>query len=287
MKCFSLLLILTLALGSTAWVSTANATTNACWTLFQESGAADLREHSSLNPTAALSPDDYKQINNRRLKSYARLLFKSVDDFLGSVRTGDTVLDIGGGRGRAMWDLANLLKVNAIIVNTQNYKGNLPYPKFGTLDFRAGWAEDVLPTLKESSVNEAFDVYGAFTYSPKKDFLIEEIFRVLKPGGRARLLFDYQITPAFVETPQGDVRLDRWLVANYPELFSVHATVDYERDLSVIVINKPIAKPSLWRSTLNRLQKKRFSLGLEIVAADANPTANVTVPRVLFRVKQN
>jgi SAM-dependent methyltransferase len=240
--------------------------------------------YRSLNPTAAQDAGTYKQINQRRAKDYAELLFPSAAAFETAVRSASTILDIGGGRGRAMWDIANARGVHAIVINTQDFAGTLPSPRKGRLSYEKGWAEEVLAEMPAASVDLAFDVYGAFTYSPRKDLLIEEIYRVLKPGARAFVLFDFGRTPASV----GEMRLDEWLVKTYPAIFSRRSTIGSGREMSVIEILKPKRH---WSSLFKRMSgmsdraNDEIDLRLETVEADVNPGVPVVVPRVRFQEK--
>ncbi len=264
--------LLTLAVSFAG--SLAGARTLSCESLFK-SGGVEYRAH---NPTAALNAADYTSINNRTMAQYSSSLLGGKSNYAKLVRKGDFVLDLGGGRGQAMWDLANQVEIEAVVINTQDYSTEFHrQPAKGRLSYRTGWVEEVLPSVPSNSAAVVFDMFGAFTYSPRKDLIVQEALRVLKPGGSAFLLFDFTVTPAFVQTSHGLQRFDEYLVERWPANFKSRSVFESGRAMRVIEIRKP--KSFLrWLSPATELL-----LPLEVVKIETATRGRATVPHVLFR----
>jgi SAM-dependent methyltransferase len=235
-------------------------------------------DYRAWNPTAALSAEAYSAPNARPYRDYEKILRPTIPN-------GATVLDLGGGQGRAMYDLATRKDVDAIVVNTQDFTGRYPErPDRGRLSYVTGWAEDVLSRIPESRVDVVLDFFGAFHYSARKDLLVEGIYRVLKPGASASLLFDYQNSQAFV----GRMRFDRYLESVNPEVFSVRTSILNGREVSVLKITKPRARRwfEFARISGRVSGPAPLTLDLEIASVEMNPRLRLAVPRVWYRARE-
>ena len=243
--------LLTLILTANAWASGPS-----CEGLFSD--------YRSWNPTASLSAREYTAPNSRPYRDYEAVLKPLVP-------RGSLVMDLGGGQGRAMNELAARAQAKTVVVNTQDFSGRYPKVKYLT-----GWAEDVLLLVRENSVDVILDFFGAFHYSARKDLLVEGIFRALAPGGSAYVLFDYQNSEAFV----GHFRFDRYLVSLNPKVFSVRTATLNQRDVSVLKITKPSARS--WFG-LRRSRPTTLQLHLEVDRVETNPRLRLAVPQVWYR----
>lgn len=258
MRVLAFILLVSLVAGSVA-----RAQEFTCANAFEPS-------YKTLNPHAAVDAENYSYNNNARpLRAYIDILFGGKIAL--AVGSGDIVLDLGGGIGKAMHDLAESTGATAIVVNTQDNSQALPKPRRGRLMYATGWAEEILRRLKTGTVARVFDVFGAFTYSSEKALLLEQIYRVLKPGGEAFVLFDYQRSPAMV----GDERLDQYLVANFPRVFSARPIIEGGREMIVIEVRKQ-SSLMWWRIP------SVIDLGLETLS-EAPDAANAFVPSVVYR----
>lgn len=235
-------------------------------------------DYRAWNPTAALPAEAYSAPNARPFRDYEHVLRPVIP-------SGATVLDLGGGQGRAMYELATRRDVDAIVVNTQDFTGRFPErPGRGRLSYVTGWAEDVLSRVRESSVDVVLDFFGAFHYSARKDVLVEGIYRALKPGASAYLLFDYQNSQAFV----GRMRFDRYLESVNPEVFSVRTSILNRREVSILKITKPRARTwfGFARASGRASGPAELKLDLEIASVEMNPRLRLAVPRVWYRARE-
>jgi SAM-dependent methyltransferase len=220
-------------------------------------------DYRSWNPTAALAARDYTAPNARPYRDYAQVLKPAIP-------RGALVMDLGGGQGRAMSELAASTGVETIVVNTQDFTGRYPRVRYLT-----GWAEDVLARAPENSVDVILDFFGAFHYSARKDLIVEETYRALKPGGSAYILFDYQNSEAFV----GRERFDHYLESVNPNVFSIRPAFLNRREVSILKITKP--RTRRWFGFAQSVVPMK--LGLEIERVDENPRLRLAVPRVRYR----
>ncbi|MEK7358308.1 MAG: class I SAM-dependent methyltransferase, partial [Bdellovibrionota bacterium] len=157
--------------------------------------------YMSVNPTARIAGELYPLPNERGASEYGTWLLPQGLRWRDVLRRGSVILDIGGGKGRAMSELAKEMEVHAVVINVQDFSGLHRGTRFkGSLDFRAGWAEAELKKIPTGSVDVVVDVWGGFTYSPNKAEIIQEIYRVLKPGGRAFILLSSK-SPAEIVDP--------------------------------------------------------------------------------------
>lgn len=212
------------------------------------------KDRRALNPTAVLSATQYRAPNDRKWRDYVHALFRGFDEAKAAFQDGETVIDLGGGQGRAMNDLTTVRDLRAIVINTQDFSDR--FPGNHRLSYRTGWAEEVLPELPADFASGIFDVFGAFHYSVHKDVLLESAYRVLKPGRSAYLLFDFETAPAFV----GRFRLDHWLRARWPKIFSLRMIDIGGRTVSVIKMTK---RNWDWRPLKLRLEIKSAGLNPE------------------------
>ncbi|MES2962746.1 MAG: class I SAM-dependent methyltransferase [Bdellovibrionota bacterium] len=197
-----------------------------------------------VNSTARMDANSYPMPNARQKNEYEISLFPKDIRFRDLLRRGDVVLDVGGGQGRAMSELAQALPVHTIVINTQDFSALHSRTRFkGSLEYKVGWAEQKLKEIPSGSVHLVVDLWGAFTYSPNKAEILEEIYRILKPGGRAYLLFPNK-TPAHVEDPSINygqpMQLDAYFMRKFPGLVSRRNSQHSElQSTKVIEIAKP------------------------------------------------
>ncbi|HEX4926226.1 MAG TPA: class I SAM-dependent methyltransferase, partial [Bdellovibrionales bacterium] len=185
----------------------------------------------ALNQNAAVPPSNYKQPRSRPLEgtfdSYNGRLFDTANGrkLQDMIEPGDIVLDIGGGTGRAMFELALQTLARVFVINTQRYSkqslveaaGADPGARFR---FLSGFVEDILPRFKNRA-KLIVDMWGAFSYSPAKAEIVEAVYAALKPGGQAVIYVAAATYEIYVNTPAGKVRFVEWLVTTYPGLFSL------------------------------------------------------------------
>lgn len=92
------------------------------------------------NDTAKLSFASYLQPNSRNLAQYSAILGAPLNKIVGKT---STVLDLGGGKGKAMYELAEQTGAHTIVINTQEME-SLPPVSAGTFEYRKGWAEELI-----------------------------------------------------------------------------------------------------------------------------------------------
>ncbi len=195
-----------------------------------------LQNYKDSNPTASRSFDQYQQPNARNLETYGKIFSTKLGKNLSK---GSLAIDLGGGRGKAFYELAEQTSAHAVVINTQA-NNQIPQPKKGVFEYRQGWVEEVLPTFK-GKAKLITDVWGAFSYSVKKIEILESIYTALEPGGEAYVLYHPNKTPAIVTLPNGRrVGIDEWLSTRYPKIFSRGQSGDYDtKYANTIKIVKP------------------------------------------------
>lgn len=188
------------------------------------------------NSTALLPLSEYQQPNQRGLDLYNAVFLTDIEYL---VPAFGVAIDLGGGMGRAYHELALMKPVAAIVINTQEF--HPPWPKTSAngsrFSYHQGWAEQELP--KFENVDLITDLWGAFSYSIYKAELIEQIYKSLKPGGRAMVLFSPSKTPTTVRLKSGEI-LDFhvWLQRKFPKLVRVQSGGHDMRSAFVINITK-------------------------------------------------
>jgi SAM-dependent methyltransferase len=171
------------------------------------------------NSTALLQLSEYQQPNQRGLDIYNAVFLTEIEYL---VPNHGVAIDLGGGLGRAYHELTLIKPVAAIVINTQEF--HPPWPSTNAIgsrfSYQQGWAEQELS--KFENVDLITDLWGAFSYSIYKAELIEQIYRSLKPGGRAMVLFSPSKTPTKVKSKSGQI-LDFhvWLQKKFPKLIRV------------------------------------------------------------------
>ncbi len=203
------------------------------------------RNFKDFNPSAKKAFDgSYPHPHERPLWEYNDILFgqKSRKSLLKHIPTHGTAIDLGGGKGVAYREIARKKKVNAIVINTQK---QVPPEKDskdtfeGKFEYKEGYAEEVLTAFGEK-VDLITDIWGAFSYTTEKAYLIETIFKKLKPGGKAFILLNPLKTPAEVISEGESLDLSTWLGKKYPNLFKVYDSPGQDTPFAhIIEITKP------------------------------------------------
>lgn len=235
-----LALVVSIVLTSLTPIPSQAAGSEQCLELF-----GGMPTYKRVNSTARMDPRSYPMPNARSAHEYEISLLPEGVRFRDFMKRGAVIIDIGGGQGRAMSELAQALPVHAVVINTQDFSGLHARTRFkGSFEYKAGWAEQVLKEIPSNSVDHAVDLWGGFTYSPNKAEILEEIYRVLKPGGRAFVLLSSK-TPAHVEDPSVNygqpVSLEWYLARKYPDVFSSRKAHHEDlRGAKIIEISKPM-----------------------------------------------
>ena len=168
------------------------------------------------NASARLPIENYKEPNKRSLLIYKLVI--GLDRF--SINDQSVVIDLGGGLGVAMQELAQETGCRAININTQKM-ASLPENAPPSYEYVQGWAEEILPKYQNQATH-IIDLWGAFSYTILKTELIEKIYDSLQMGGEARIYFNYFMTPTQVIQPDGKaIDFDRWLASRFPEIVSI------------------------------------------------------------------
>jgi ubiquinone/menaquinone biosynthesis C-methylase UbiE len=239
-----------------------------CIDLFQ---FVDGLDHRALNPSASRPPDQYLKPNRRSLEETNSILLgtgKSLTDF---VNDGDTVIDIGAGQAQAMAELAGQKKIKARVIDTYDQSSGIPSGLKGSVKYLVGWAEDILRRVPGDVASLVIDVWGGFSYSPKKDIILEETYRVLKVGGVAKILFVPGATPAKVQVGEQQLDLHVWLAKTYPQIFQQHRSDDPDLTQPSYVITMTKPNPAPFRLGLKLTEVTRVSGGeLSSVVYQAN-----------------
>lgn len=198
------------------------------------------------NPSARMSGQAYPMPNARTMNEYEISLLPPGVRFRDLLRRNAVIVDVGGGKGRAMAEIAQSLPVHSIVINTQDFSPLYRGARFkGEFEYRAGWAEEILKEIPTGSVDMVVDLWGGFTYSPNKVEILQEIYRILKPGGRAFVLSSTK-SPTHVEDPAVNygqpVQLDWYLSRKFKDSFSSRAA--HHPDIAsskIIEITKPLS----------------------------------------------
>ena len=204
---------------------------------------AGLPLYKASNSNAQLSSSQYTQPNGRGLREYEDFLLRENETFKGILPENGVIIDVGGGMGIAMRTLAEMTPIHAIVINTQDFSKMHERRTFqGSVDYRVGWAEDVLREIPDETADEVVDVYGGLTYSPHRIELIEQIYRTLKPGGTARLFFNPTKTPTWVKVPgEGKLNLHAYLEKELPGLVQLRRSRAPMSGGFVIEMRKPLS----------------------------------------------
>lgn len=192
-------------------------------------------DYKRANPTAQLSFDQYPQPNKRSLHQYNSTFNIEIQN---KVHPGSVVIDLGGGPGLAMFELAEVSGATTIVINTQK-NSQVLLPKRGQFIYRRGWVEEHLPEY-ENQADIIIDLWGGFSYSINKKEILEDIWRALKPGGNAYVYFNFRKTPAVVHRRNhGSFHLHRWLRLNFPHYVRYYDVLGDEGNSVVIHVHKP------------------------------------------------
>ena len=106
----------------------------------------------------------------------------------GPLRSGETVVDIGSGAGldsilaaRQVSTSGRVIGIDMTPEMLNKARANADALQLSNIEFREGYAE-ALPV--ESGTADVIISNGVINLSPDKERVLEEIARVLKPGGR-------------------------------------------------------------------------------------------------------
>ncbi len=110
---------------------------------------------------------------------------------MGGLRAGETVLDVGCGAGfdtliaaRQVGPSGRVISIDMTPAMLEKAEAGAREAGLGNVDFREGLAE-VLP-VGDNSVDVVIS-NGVINLCPDKMAAMQEIYRVLKPGGRAQI----------------------------------------------------------------------------------------------------
>ncbi len=220
------------------------------WTFQLE--AAEICGELFLSPAEA-EWQRYKQPNDRDLKEYnavTGLNRRRARSLLKLIPRKGTIIDVGGGKGVAMQELALENDLTAVVINPQPWMESLNIaPNFkGKFLYIQGFAEKELSQFKNAA-DVITDIWGGFSYSPQKVKIIKLIFEALRPGGEAFVLFHPEKTPADVvyryRTASGAIQktylpLDKYLARKFPEIFESYDSLGRNTySARIIHIKKP------------------------------------------------
>jgi hypothetical protein len=212
-----------------------------------------------LNNNAAQKKDKYAQPNSRPLDTwmkdgdtdggYNQRLFETSNKRLQKlVGKDEIVLDLGGGQGRAMFELVMQTMARAFVINTQKFSAQ-PWivmhrlSVFDRLTYIADYAENALRKFKNKA-KLIVDMWGAFSYSPSKKEIIELTYEALVPGGEAHFFWASERYSLEVKTPTGAIPLSQWLVAKHPDIFSFrNSRLSGNSKNLVMEMRKPLGGP--------------------------------------------
>lgn len=225
-----------------------------CATVLLDSASPEGLESQfqKLNRNAQAPFAEYKNPNSRSLQDYDDITGvsskKNINSLVALVPKKGVVIDLGGGIGAALHEMAKIKDINAIVINAQKPENFIPTGKTkGQFEYVSGWAEIEIKKYK-GKADLVLDIWGAFSYSIMKAELIEQAYAALKPGGRAFILFHPRKTRALVkwqaQTQTGfesrEARLDLFLEAVYPKIFKTSWSKAQETSQArIIEIRKP------------------------------------------------
>lgn len=197
-----------------------------------------------------LNPNDRDLIRYDQITGMRRRKPKTL---LNLVPDGGLVLDLGGGKGTALHQMAEQKNITAIVINTQKPDGFVSNaPTLGYFVYHEGWVEKELMKFKNQA-DLIVDIWGAFSYSILKDKIIQETYTALKPGGKAYILFHPKKTRAIVKwqvrsmngLEDREAKFDEFLAINYPKIFRSWRSPSSETmEAKIIEITKPLAGPA-------------------------------------------
>lgn len=216
----------------------------------------------------------YLNPNGRDLISYNKIsgmTRRKPRTLLNLVPEGGLVLDLGGGKGIALHQMAEQKNITAIVINTQKPDGFVSNaPTLGHFVYHEGWAEKELMKFKNQA-DLIVDIWGAFSYSILKDKIIQETYTALKPGAKAYILFHPRKTRAIVkwqvQTVTGledrQARIDEFLAVTYPKIFRSWWSPSSETmEAKIIEITKPLEGPDTLDLELQLISTKEEKLKL-------------------------
>ncbi|MFC7132185.1 MULTISPECIES: class I SAM-dependent methyltransferase [Salinibaculum] len=148
------------------------------------------------------------------------------------VEAGDTVLDLGTGSGyvlRALRDTADIGRGYGLDASPEMLRNARSYTDDPQVGFLRG-DFDALP-LATDSVDHVFSM-EAFYYAPDPKHTLEEIRRVLRPGGTFYCAVNYYEESEHTHAWQDNISIDMtlWSAADYRRAFREAGLVVAEQD---------------------------------------------------------
>lgn len=106
------------------------------------------------------------------------------------------ILDCGAGKGVALNYLLNKYNhcikcATGISIHPFIEISKLIDSHQGKLNWYFDFASKILPKLEADKYDLITDVWGAYVYSPEKLLILNEYYRILKPGARCYILFGF------------------------------------------------------------------------------------------------
>jgi sterol 24-C-methyltransferase len=141
---------------------------------------------------------------------------------------GMTALDIGCGVGGPMREIARFTGANVVGINNNAYQVNKArnYNREARLDDLCQLVETDFMHIprQDASVDHVY-AFEATCHAPDKTALFRELWRVLKPGGRAAI-YEWCLTPSYAAKSAEHVKIKRDIEEGngLPDIWSVDGT---------------------------------------------------------------
>lgn len=200
--------------------------------------------YKTYNKGARTEPEHDHRRQDRSLSEYNGLMtgLSSAKplNLLTLVPVNGLAIDSGGGAGRAYHQMASAKGMRAVVVNAQDFRQATdldPQDLFygSKFEYRKGYSEEIIREFA-GQASLITDVRGAFTDSPAKKELLETYYDALTDKGVALVLYSSQSSPVRVRVANGQTQdLARWLVENFPTVFSMDFSADRDHSRSIVL----------------------------------------------------